>query len=206
MKKLILAGLLLGFGTLAQAQERHFPEGLPPDQAFYLTTETQALRLELKDRKTGDLTGEETFRIQDRLSVALQKDLFVWKTAQASLIFPGAAQFRTGHNLEGAGFMAANLGILAGTLIAAYQFLPQDLKMDYLGNSFSYIDSKWKGHSFNDYLPSLGILALGMVAEAGVHYWSYESGKAEAREFVDQGKEKFEPQFNFTGLGINMRY
>lgn len=206
MKKLIMIGLFLGLSGLAAAQERHYPEGLPPDQTFYLTAETQAIRQELKDRKLGDLTGAESFRIQDRLSVALQKDIFVWKTSQASLIFPGAAQFRTGHNLEGAGFVAANLGILAGTLVAAYQLLPQDLKMDYPGNSLSYIDSKWKGHSLNDYLPSLGVLALGMVAEAGIHVWAYESGKAEAKEYVDQGKVNFEPQFNFTGLGINMRY
>jgi TM2 domain-containing membrane protein YozV len=173
----------------------------------YTRSELAAVNKELGDKPFGELTLNQLYPAWNRIGTAYQKDEYLRSTTWMSLVFPGAGQFRNGDTPAGLAFTALHLGLLAGTLVGVYAFLPGDLKfdrMDYLNNSISSIGTTWRNHSIMDYLPSFGTLLAGMVIDGGVRIWSGRSAYLGARTVIDSGKAKLEPLLGpgFMGMGL----
>jgi hypothetical protein len=150
-------------------------ESLRQEAGPYVKADISLIQTELGAKKLGDFTIEDLAVLRDRLSIAQQKDQYVDRIAAESFFLPGLGQLQVGDTASGVGFMALNLGVVAGTLAAAYYLLPSDLrfdKLDYFGDATSRIQNAWSGHSITDYLPSMGALVGGMVIDQIVRHWA----------------------------------
>jgi hypothetical protein len=162
----------------------------------------------------GALTYAQLREAAERLSVARQKDRFVARSKALSLMMPGSGQFLNKDYGSGAGFLAADLALLAGTLVGAYYLLPSDLRfdqLDYFHDPFDDIHDAWRDHSFTDYLPSLAVLAGGGVLKAILGQLSSAHAGRLARRNIDAGKIRFEPNLlampdGGMMMGLGWRY
>lgn len=155
----------------------------------------------------GALTVADITRIGARLSLAQQRLAYVRRASMASLVFPGAGQFMTGNTLEGALFLTGDLAVVTGTILGAYFLLPGDLRfdgLDYYTASFGSIETAWKSHSIQDYLPSAGVMAGGMLVKVILGHVSSRLAAQEARQNIADGKVKFSPRFELMGNGFMM--
>ncbi len=183
----------------------------PGSESTYLPAEIQAIKKDLGDRSFGELKVSELIPVAERLNLAIQKDQYVQETSWASLWWPGAGQFRTGNWTSGVVQTGLHVGITVGSLVWANAVLPADLRlgtMDYLGTSMTNIHNAWGAHSLSDYLPTLGVLALGGVVDFALRGWSAHEAVGLAKEHIDQGKVTFEPRFDLErfGFGMGMRF
>jgi len=133
-------------------------------------------------------------------------------------MFPGAGQFMTGDPVGGSLFAAADVAVFAGSLLTAYALLPANVQiggtggLDYLNAPLSTIETTWKSHSVLDYLPSVGVLAGGMIVKHLIGLWSSSSAAGLARKNIQAGKVTFEPQIlpfmngGMPGMGMMMRF
>ena len=124
-------------------------------------------------------------------------------------MLPGLGQFRLGEGLEGAGFLAGHLGIVAGSLAGAYFLLPADLRFDrrdYLGTPMSDLRAAWTSHGISDLLPAIGVLAAGGVADMGLRFWSASAAHAEAKTALDSGRITPEPLVGPGLFGMRLRF
>jgi hypothetical protein len=175
----------------------------------YVKAEVSLIQTEIGEETPGDMKVREWLSLRDRLNVAAQKDRYVNLMATESYFLPGLAQFQLGDTASGAGFLALHLGVVAGTLVAAYYLLPSDLrfdKLDYFGDSASTIEDRWGNHSFTDYLPSIGALCAGIVAGQLVKHWASEHAREEATQAVDREKVTFTPRIGVGFMGFDLRY
>ncbi len=196
MKTRIVAILLLAGAAAAFAHPMGsgmYPHRFPNEHTY--------LRAELDslfggEGQLGSLTYAELRDLAGRLSVARQKDRFVARSRAMSFMMPGSGQFLNKDYGSGAAFLAADLAVVTGTLVGAYWLLPSDLRfqqLDYFNTPFSTIETTWKGHSFMDYLPSLGVLAGGGVLKAILGQVSSSHAARLAKRNIDSGKITFEP-------------
>lgn len=175
----------------------------------YVKAELAAVKTNLGDKPIGELTLNQLSPYWDNMSLAISKDNYLNEAFMMSFMMPGAGQFRNGDALEGLGFMALNVSVIAGTLIGSYFLLPADLrfdKMNYFSASFKTIGDTWYNHSFNDYLPSIGAMILGCLIDFGVRVWSASDAYSASKTAIDSGKIKMEPQIGFGYLGMRMRF
>jgi hypothetical protein len=176
------------------------PMGPGPDP-YRFPIERTYLRAELDsvfstEGELGALSYGELRELAGRLSVATQKDRFVARSKAMSFMMPGSGQFLNKEYGTGAAFLAADLAVVAGTLIGAYYLLPADLRfqqLDYFNTPFNTIRDKWQGHTFMDYLPSLGMLAGGGVLKAILGQLSSRHAGKLARRNIEAGTITFEP-------------
>jgi len=104
--------------------------------------------------------------------------------------------------------------VVAGTLIGSYYLLPDDLRfqqLDYFNTSWSDIRTRWEGHSFMDYLPSMGLMTGGWVLKAILGQISSSHAGRLARRNIDGGKKSFEPDLLLLPgggmmMGLGWRY
>jgi hypothetical protein len=209
---LALAAMLVPASLFAQRMGP-FPPGFLmmglPDAGPFLRTEIGAIQSELGPQKIGDLDVATFLSVRDRLSVAAQKDAFVVKTGVKSFLLPGLGQLELGNTGEGIGFLAADLVVIAGSLVGAYYLLPSDLRfdrIDYFSSNFSTINSAWTSHSFTDYLPAFGALMGGMVVDQTIRHWSAARARREAATAIDEGRVTFTPRVGIGFMGFDVAY
>jgi len=195
-------GLLVVLALVAGAVH-----AFPGFEPVYFPAEVKAVQADLGARPLGDLKVSELVPVAERLNIAWQKDEYLVKTAQMSFAWPGAGQFATGHWTSGAVQTGLNLGIMAGTFVWANAVLPSDLRlgtMDYLGTSMTSIHNAWGAHTLYDFFPTVGVLALGGIADFALRAWSAHDARQLAQTYVDAGKITFEPRFDLEHLGFGM--
>jgi hypothetical protein len=175
----------------------------------YAKAEISNIRTELGSKPLGEMTINQLSPYWDRMDTALSKDIYLKQTSMLSFALPGAGQLRNGDTAEGLGFMALNLTVMAGTLTGAYFLLPADLRFDrlnYFNTSFQKIGDTWNSHSFNDYLPSMGTMAIGCLIDMIIRAWSSEAAYHESIAAIDSGRANIEPLAGPGYLGIRMRF
>jgi len=175
----------------------------------YVKAEMEAAKAELGDRPFGELTINELTPYWTRLETALRKDAYVRNVAARSLRLPGAGQFKNGDALGGAGFLAMHLGTIAGTAIGGYLLLPADLrfdKLDYFSISKEGLRTAFRSHSFEDYLPAMGVMGAGMLLDSAIRLWSAGSAWKGAKAAVDSGTANLEVRVGPGFAGMGMRF
>ena len=205
--------LVAAFAAAAVAGAQQAAAPFAPGQADGLQQELSAVLQEMSAAQLGTLSVADLVKVASRLSIARQKLAYVQHARMASMMFPGAGQFLTGDSLGGSLYLAGDLAIVAGVLIGGYFLLPPDLQFaqtDYLNNHFSDIRGKWEAHSFMEYLPTLGVMAGGMLLKGLLGHFSAVNAAKEARQNIADGKITFTPNFGRMGrggmgMGLGMR-
>jgi len=175
----------------------------------YVKAELESVKSDLSNKAIGELTIAELSPYWDKLNTAQSKDVYLKQAYRMSFFMPGAGQFRDGEIAKGFGFSALNLTVMTGTLVGFYYLLPADLrfdKLDYFNTSFRKIDDTWNSHTLNEYLPSMGMMALGCILNFGIRAWSAEDAYAGAKTAVDSGKAKLELSIAPGYFGMGMRF
>jgi hypothetical protein len=199
MKTRILAVLMLAAAAAVFARPPMGPGWGPhpfPIQSTYLRAELDSLLAESGGEQPAALTLSELQALAGRLSVARQKDRFVARSQAMSFMAPGTGQMLNKAYGAGAGFLAADLTVVAGTLIGAYYLAPANLQfqhLDYFNTPFNTIRDTWEGHTFMDYLPSMAVLAGGALAKTILGRLSSAHAGRLARRNIEEGKVNFEP-------------
>jgi hypothetical protein len=155
----------------------------------------------------GTLTVGDLQKLAGRVSIVVQKIQYVQKVRRASFLLPGAGQFMTGDALGGSLFLAGDLALITGTLIGAYFLLPANVQfrdLDYFHVPLGSIRTAWESNSLTDYLPSIGLLAGGMVLKAVLGHFSAVNAEQEARTSIAEGKVTFTPNLDVFGRGFGM--
>ncbi len=184
----------------AYAQEK------APDR-FGFEQELSAALQDMSGTQVGTLTVGDLEKLAGRVSIVVQKIQYVQKVKRASFFLPGAGQFMTGDALGGSLFLAGDLAIVTGTLIGAYFLLPTNVQfrdLDYFHVPLGSIRRAWESNSFTDYLPSIAVLAGGMVLKAVLGHFSAANAESEARARIAEGKITFTPNFDVFGRGFGM--
>jgi hypothetical protein len=213
MKTRVLAILFLAAASAAFARP---PMGMDPHripiQHDYLRAELDSLFG--RQGELGSLGYGELRELAGRLSVAHQKDRFVARSKTMSFMMPGSGQFLNKDFGTGAAFLAADLAVVAGTLVGAYFLLPDNLRfqqLDYFHTPFNTIRDAWEGHTLTDYLPSMALLAGGGLAKAILGQISSTHAGKLARRNIDAGTISFEPNLLVLPhggmmMGLGWRY
>ncbi len=184
-------------------------EMFPREAGLYVKAEISQIQTEYGADKLGAMSLGDWMTIRDRLSVASEKDRYVDRMATASFFLPGLGQFQEGDTGSGIGFLALDIGVIAGTLVAAYYLLPSDLRfdrLDYFGDSVGTVNDAWESHSLTDYLPAIGALCGGIVIDQIVRHFASAHARRGAIQAVDQEKVKFTPQIGIGVMGFNIKY
>jgi hypothetical protein len=153
----------------------------------------------------GDLKVRDIRDLLAEASVRMQEVQFIGETRMLSFVMPGAGHFKAGDNGRGAAFMAGGVVATAGTLVGAYFLLPSRVRFDHLNyfeDSFQDIETAWKGRSFVDFLPSIGVLIGGVAVHGILGYFAAESATDVASEKIKQGDIRFEPYAAADRLGL----
>ncbi len=185
------------------------PEVLRTEAGPYVKAEISLIQTELGSEKLGDLNVGAWTGLRDRLSIAAQKDEYVRAMAAESYFLPGLGQFHEGDTASGMGFLALDVGIIAGTLVVAYYLLPSDLRfdrLDYFRDSARTVNNAWGSHSFVDYLPAISALLGGAVLDQTVRHWASDHARRGAVDAVDQGRVQFTPRIGVGFMGFDIRY
>ena len=205
MKKiLIVLAIACAAAGAAGAEQMMSPASTPG-----LEAELTAALQDLGATPLGTLTVGDLAKVAARLSIAEQKAGYVRRAQMASMMMPGAGQFLTGDTAGGVLFLAGDLVVAAGSMIGAYLFLPDNVKMgagglDYMNNPISTIKARWEGNSAMDYLPSVGIMAGGMLLKGLLCHFSARSATVTALKNIADGTITFTPNFGFMGRGFGM--
>jgi hypothetical protein len=179
------------------------------DPGPYLRAEIGRIETDFAGQKIGDVEVATLLSVRDRLSVASQKDAYVREIGMHSMFLPGLGQIQVGDTAGGIGFMAADLVVIAGTLVVAYYSLPSDLRfdrIDYFGSSFSTINDAWQSHSFTEYLPAFGVVMAGMVLDQTLRHWSAAISRREAAKAIDEGSVTFSPRIGIGFMGFDVAW
>lgn len=109
--------------------------------------------------------------------------------------------------------MASDLAVSAGTILGAYFLLPSNVRFDtvgginYLDTPLSAIKATWQSNTVRDYLPSVGVMAGGMLVKCALRWISSGHAAREARERLARGEVVFEalPLMGHHGLMMGWR-
>ena len=115
-----------------------------------LAAEIDAILEDNADTSISDLTFGQLQELLGRLSVPMQEAAYIQRSSAASMMMPGKGQFMNGDALSGSLFLAADLAVVAGTLVGTYFLLPAELQfdqLDYLNTSHTDIMAAWRSAS-----------------------------------------------------------
>jgi hypothetical protein len=201
MKRSIIAlAMTAALAAAAFAQEK-------APETFGFQQELSAELQDMSGTQLGTLTIGDLEKVAGRVSIVVQKIRYVQKARRASFVFPGAGQFMTGDTLGGSLFLAGDVAIMAGTLLGAYFLLPSNVqfsRLDYLNTSLGSIRTAWESNSITNYLPSIGVLAGGMILKAILGHFSSVDAESRARANIAEGKVTFTPNLDVMGPGFGM--
>ena len=197
MKKLLLLLSMIAVATSVFADE--FIEIRGYEYADYLVYKEEAAEvLEAVDNTSiGEFTLNDMKELALDLSIPFQKMQYVKKSKIASFILPGVGQYMNDDPLGGTLFLVSDLAITAGTLIGAYSLLPDELKFDrlnYFRDSSAAINERWENQSFMDMLPTMGVVAAGIVVSGVIRLLSATHAGKLAQKNIAEGKIQFEPK------------
>jgi hypothetical protein len=205
MKMTLVALLLTATFATAFAKDVLTPQAMQQEL-------TAALE-QMSGTQIGSLTVGELVKAAERVSLASQKIRYVQRARMASMMLPGTGQFMTGDALGGSLFLAADLAVMAGTMIGAYYLLPasvQFMSFDYMNRPMMDIHTAWLTNSISSYLPSIGVMAGGMVLKGVLGHFAAQGAAIRARANIADGKVTFSPRIGFFdsgfGMGMMMRY
>ena len=115
----------------------------------------------------------------------------------------------------------SNVAVMAGTLITAYYLLPDELNfenLNYLKDSSATINARWENQSFEDMLPTVGVIAAGFVVSGVIRLISADHAGKLAQKNIADGKIQFTPKlilpafdstskygYDLDGVGLGMR-
>lgn len=169
----------------------------------------------------GGFTLNEMKEVALDLSIPFQKMQHVKESKIASAVLPGLGQYMNNDPLGGTLFLISDITVIAGTLIGAYFVLPDELRFDrlnYFSDSRSTIRDRWDNQSFNDLLPTMGVMVGGFVVSGVIRLLSAEHAGKLAQKNIAEGKIQFEPKlilpafdssvehgYNQDGFGLGMR-
>ncbi len=145
----------------------------------------------------GEFTLIEMKEVALDLSIPFQKMQYVKKSKITSAIFPGIGQFMNDDPVSGTFFLLTDIAVTTGTLIGAYYLLPDELQFDrlnYFRDSSAAINERWDNQSFMDMLPTMGVIAGGIVVSGIVRLISATHAGKLAQKNIAEGKIKFEPK------------
>lgn len=152
------------------------------------------------DGKTlSEVTTNELLGLAEKISIRQQEEAYIDGVTFASFVVPGTGQFITGNAGLGALQLTLHLGIVAGSLYGAYEFLPDDIKN--ATQSKAGIEAAFDNATFEELLPSLGFLAGGALLDGILSSWSASGARRAAEENVRSGKVTFEPDLRVNALG-----
>ncbi len=153
----------------------------------------------------GSMTVADMEKIMGDISIARQKEAYIQRARVASFVMPGVGQFMGGDPVGGSLFIVGDVALFAGTVLGAYFLLPPNVQLsglDYLNTSLVGIKNAWEANSLLSYLPSVGVMAGGMILKHLFGLWSSKSAAALARQNIADGKITFEPELMpFGGPG-----
>jgi hypothetical protein len=171
----------------------------------------------------GTLTVGDLEKLAGQISVAVQKSAYVRRAGIASFMVPGMGQFLTGNPAGGALFLTGDLAFAAGAMVGAYFLLPERVRigsgtgtgaggLDYLNTSMTRIKEVWSSGSPMEYLPSMGVMAAGMLANRLLALWASGDAAGTAKRNIADGKVTFQPEIlpmlgpMGPGMGMRMSY
>jgi TM2 domain-containing membrane protein YozV len=201
MRKLLIPSMLLLAAAAAFAQ---MPGSSPAD----LKDEITAILEQNAATQIGSITIGDMEGIVGQISIAVQKAQYVQRARAASFMLPGMGQFMAGDALGGSLFLAGDLGVMAGTLLGWYFLLPANVQfgsLDYLNTQISTIKNIWQSNTVMQYLPSMGVMAGGMIVQGLLRWFSGTNAAAQARANIASGKVTFQPQI-MPNMGMGMMF
>ena len=162
---------------------------------------------EKRSSEMGSMTVADLEEAVARLSVAMQQEAWIHGSAMASMMMPGLGQLRNGDALGGSLYLAADIAVKAGAMVGAWFLLPGDVQLNYFTTPISTIETAWRSHTVADYLPSLGVMAAGVLLECVLRGFSASGAARLAERGVADGTVTFEPVLigSGRGMGFGMR-
>ena len=197
MRTAVLVSLFAAIGAAVFAAPGMGP-GLGGDrESRVLNSEITAILDQNAQTTLGSMTVGDLEKLEGQISVAIQKEEYVRRTAAASFFLPGLGQFRTGDTTNGALFLAGDLAVAAGALLGTYFLLPSNVQfssLNYLNTPLSSIRSTWESNTLTDYAPSIAMAVGGMAVEMVLRWAASKNAASDAREAVASGKVTFQPE------------
>jgi TM2 domain-containing membrane protein YozV len=185
-------------------------------EAEFLEQQLEAVLAGEENSVLGELTVGEAQDLLGEISIAYQKAAYVTKSRMLSLMMPGLGQFMNDDPGMGALFLSLDVLTGVGTLLGAYFLLPGELQFDqlnYFKRPYIDIETAWKGQSFVDLLPSLGVLAGGGLVQVILRGVSSKHAANLAEQRIAAGEITFEPRLTILpagagamGFGMGMTY
>jgi hypothetical protein len=188
--------ILLGLAVAAGA----FAAPWQPRQSE-LQKELAQILAQSSSEQLGTMTIADVEKLAGEVSVAVQKAHYVQRARMASFMLPGAGQLMTGDALGGSLFLVTDIALFAGTIVGAYYLLPANVQiggasgLDYLNTPMVGIKNAWEANTLLGYLPSIGVMAGGMILRGILGVWSSKTAAEDARQAIADGKVTFEPDF-----------
>ena len=213
MKKWLGVLLIVSIAGTVFAEKREHHRG---SEGGVIAEEIEAFIAQERDTAIGDLTFGEIEDLMLRISVPMQEDAYVSRSAGASMMIPGMGQFKNGEPLIGALFLTTDVLLTAGTLVGTYLLLPSELKfgnLDYLNEPVSDIKETWEAAiesmSLAEALPLMAVTAGGMFLHGGLRAIAGRNAAKLARRNIEDGTVTFEPRLFLTshgrmGMGFSM--
>lgn len=212
MRRIIVASIFLSLAAGVFA--------LPRDgSAAALNAEITGILDQNAATQIGTMTVGDMEKLAGQISIAIQKEEYVRRTAAASFLLPGLGQFRTGDTTNGSLFLAGEIVLFAGTVIGSYALLPSNVQfasMDYLNTPLSSIRSTWESNTLSDYGPSIAMAIGGLTAQMLLRWVSSRNAQEDARQAVESGRVTFQPEFvplfgavgpeGRWGVGMGLRF
>jgi len=155
----------------------------------------------------GAMTVSDIEKAVARLSVAVQQEAWIRGSSMASFALPGLGQFLNRDPLGGTLYLTGSVAVTAGTLVSAWFLLPDDVQAGWFTTPIGTLESAFKSHSVAEYLPSLGVMAAGVVVDAVLRCLSASGAAHLAERRVLDGTIGFEPVLitSARGMGFGLR-
>ncbi len=167
--------------------------------------EVQSILAPRANSQIGSLTVGDVEKVLGDISIAYQKAAYVRRLATASFAVPGAGQFMGGNPVGGTLWLLGDLAVIGATYVGAYLLLPANVQwgagngtdasgLNYLDTPVAGIRTAWQANSLRSYLPSLAVMAGGMIVKHLIGFASSRSAAALARRNIADGRVTFRPE------------
>jgi hypothetical protein len=193
MRKILLLGAALLCAVSAFPKPRTFN---PVAEAV------AALAANRGTAQLGSMTVEEFEKAAARLSVAMKQEAWIHGSAMSSLALPGLGQFLNRDPLGGSLYLVGSAAVAAGTLVGAYFLLPANVQGNWFTAPIGTLEAAFESNSVVAYLPSLGVMAAGVVVDAVLRCVSSAGAARLAERRVLDGTISFEPVLITSGKGM----
>ncbi len=197
-KIFVLMVFVAAGGLFAGGQEKY----------SFVNDEVSALVKDMGAGTIGALTVKDAAALAGRISIAVQKERYVRKSAFASMLMPGLGEFINHDALGGSLFLGTDIIVCAGTVLGAYFLLPANVqfsRLDYFYTPMGTVKTEWEKNGFLSYLPSIGVVTGGAIVMAILRHLSASHAAELAAKNIADGKVTFQPDFTILNDGMMMK-